>query len=211
MVTPSLVARHFFWRPERGTYGEWASNHRLGALSRLGLIVRDHNPYSAKELNGKREDIIRVSREGARVADMGLRPAPLVISELRHTVALVQLCETLLRNNPTAELTTERELRAQRYRELRQGERETGTGRAPDALLRIPTGDASARRVAVIAVELDTSRKDARVMERMIRAYDREPVDRVWWFVTPERVQRIRDFVKDMQREDRVQVFKWPA
>ncbi len=211
VVTPSLVARRFFWRPEREAYSEWAVRRRLGALSRLGLIVRDYNPFSARELQAKREEVIRVSREGARIADVGLQPAPLVISELRHTLGLVRLCESLLVNNPTAELVTEREIRAQRYRELHSGEREVSTGRAPDALLRIPTGTSSGRRVAIIAVELDLSRKDARAMERMIRDYDREDVDRVWWFVTPERLQRTREFVKEMHHESRVQVFKWPA
>jgi hypothetical protein len=210
-VTPSLIGHRFFWRDERGTYGERAVRHRLAALSRLGLIIRDYNPFSAPTLHGRREEIIRASREGARIADVGLRPAPFVVSELRHTIALVKLCETLLANNPTAELLTERELRAERYRDLRRGDREIGTGRAPDALLRIPTGEPSVRRVAVIAVELDMSRKDARAMERMLREYDRETVDRVWWFVSADRLQRTRQFVKEMRRENRVQVFQWPA
>jgi hypothetical protein len=210
VATPSLIARRFFWRPERGTYGLRAARHRLGALSRLGLILRDHNPYSAEDLQGKREQLIRVSHDGARVADVGLEPAPLVISELRHTLALTKLCGTLLVNNPTADLITEREIRAEINRAFRAGERESSPARIPDALLRITTGEDEKEHTVVIAVELALSRKDARKMEQMLRAYDREAIDRLWWFVAPHRVARIREFVRSMHRENRVQVFKWP-
>lgn len=211
VVTPSLIAHRFFWRPQLRACGVRAARHRLTALSRLGLIVRDRNPYAARDPRGNREAVIRVSREGARVADVGLRPAPLVISELRHTLALAQLCNTLLVNNPTAELVTERELRADRYRATRDGNHEPGHGRIADAILRIPTGRTVGPAIAVIAVELDTSRKDARAMERMLRAYDHEDIDRLWWFVAPSRVQRTRDFVREMHRDTRVRVFPWPG
>ncbi len=206
-----MIGQRFFWRPERGVYGERALRHRLDALSRLGLIVHNSNPYSTPLLHGRREHVIRVTCEGARVAEVDLGPAPLVISELRHTLALVQLCESLQANNPTATLTTERELRAQIYRALRNGERDSAPARIADALLHITTGEGKTKRTVVIAVELDTSRKDAHTMERMIRAYDREPVDRVWWFVTRDRLARIRDFVKELHHEARVQVFPWPT
>lgn len=209
VVTPSLIGRRFFAR-QGDTYGHRATAHRLAALSRLGLILTAGNPFAMPDHAGRREAVIRVTRKGAHIADVGLRPAPLVISELRHTLALVRLCETLLVNNPTAELVTERELRAARYREQHDGDREPAHGRIADALLRIPTGRADRAPVAVVAVELDMSRKDVRAMERMLRAYDREAIDRLWWFVAPHRVARVRDFVRDMHRDDRVQVFAWP-
>jgi hypothetical protein len=199
VVTAELVGRRFFWRPREKDYGRWAAYRRLRALRQLGLILSS-KPF----LN--HPAVLRVTREGARIADVGLRPAPLVLSELAHSLALVGLTEFLLHEHPGAELITERELRAARYRELREGTRPIEHGRAPDALLRIPV---KSKTVQTVALELDLSRKDARAMERMIRQYDREPVDRIWWYVTPARVERTRAFVKKMQADDRVEVIEW--
>jgi hypothetical protein len=114
VVTAELVGRRFFWRTERNDYGKWAAYRRLRALRELGLVLCD-KPFANQPA------ALRVTREGARIADVGLRPAPLVLSELRHSLAVVTLAERLLFDNPAAELTTERELRAQRYRERREG------------------------------------------------------------------------------------------
>jgi hypothetical protein len=202
VVTAELVGRHFFWRPDVNDYGKWAAYRRLRALRELGLILSD-KPYADQPA------AMRVTREGARIADVGLRPAPLVLSELRHSLAVVWLTEFLLAENVGAELTTERELRAQRYRELRDGTRQTEQGRAPDALLRIPTKGAGAQGVMTVAVELDLTRKDRRAMERMIRQYDRENVDRVWWYVAPARLERTRALVRELRADDRIEVREW--
>jgi DNA-binding CsgD family transcriptional regulator len=200
VVTTELVGRRFFWRPRVKKYGLWAAYRRLRALQRLGLVLSD-KPFAREPA------VLRVTKEGARVADVGLRPAPLVLSQLRHSLAVVTLAEFLLAQHSGAELVTERELRAQRYREQRDGDRQTEQGRTPDALLRIPKkGSAKAER---IAVELDLSRKDRRALERMIRQYDREDVDRVWWYVTAERVDRTREIVRELHAEDRMEVMAW--
>ncbi|HEX5309264.1 MAG TPA: hypothetical protein VFW38_09325 [Solirubrobacteraceae bacterium] len=203
VVTAELVGRRFFFRgPNAGDYGKWAAYRRLRALRELGLILSD-KPFA------DRPAVLRVTREGARIADVGLRPAPLVLSELRHSLAVVRLTEYLLAENAGAELTTERELRAQRYRELRDGVREPEEGRAPDALLRIPTNGLGAQGVVTVAVELDLTRKDRRAMERMVRQYDYERVDRVWWFVTLARLDRTRALVRELRAEDRIEVKAW--
>jgi hypothetical protein len=203
VVTAKLVGRRFFWRPRKKNYGQWAAYRRVRALRELGLLLSD-KPFA------DRPAVLRVTREGARIADVGLRPAPLVLSELRHSLAVVWLTEYLLAENAGAELTTERELRAERYRELRDGVREVEEGRAPDALLRIPADDASAQGVMTVAVELDLSRKDRRLMDRMIRQYDYEnDIEKVWWYVMPGRVERTRALVSDLNAEDRFEVRQW--
>jgi len=204
VVTPELVGRRFFWRPDRKDYGKWAAYRRIRALELLGLVIRN-KPYAHKE------EVIRVTREGARIADVGLRPAPLILSQLDHTIAVVGLTEFLLAKNKGAELVTERELRATRYREFREGKRSPSHGRAADALLRIPTKkSAGAQGVRTVAIELDLSRKDRRAMERMVLAYDREPgVAEVWWYVQPTRVDATKAVVVKLRAEDRFKVFKY--
>jgi hypothetical protein len=133
-VTTELVGRRFFWRPERNTYGKWAAYTRLTALMRMRLIIRTKS-------YGYPLPVLRVTREGARLADTGIRPAPLVNSELHHSIALVWLTEYLLGENEGAQLVTERELRAQRYRERREGDRQLEHGRTPDALLLLPNDE----------------------------------------------------------------------
>jgi hypothetical protein len=202
VVTVELIGRRFFWRPERKEHGKWAAYRRVRALRELGLLIGD-KPWA------NQPEVLRVTREGARIADVGLRPAPLVLSQLRHSLALVTLTERLLFANKGAELTTERELRAQRYRELREGKRPPEQGRAPDGILRIPAKGAGAQGVMTVAIELDLTRKDRRAMERMIRQYDRERVDRVWWYVLGVRLERTRELVRSMRAEQRVEVFAW--
>jgi hypothetical protein len=202
VVTAELVGKRFFWRTDRNGYGMWAAYRRLRALRDLGLILSD-KPFAHAPA------VLRVTREGARIADVGIRPAPLVVSQLRHSIALVWLTEYLLAEYPGAELTTERELRAQRHRELSEGMRNTEQGRTPDAVLRIPTDGAGAEGVVTVAVELDLTRKDRRAMEHMVRQYDYEPVDRVWWNVTPARLDRTRALVRELRADDRIEVRAW--
>lgn len=203
VVTAELVGRRFFRRSTANDYGKWAAYRRLRALRELGLIL-SNKPFA------QHPAVLRVTREGARIADVGLRPAPLVLSELRHALAVVELTEYLLAENAGAELTTERELRAQRYRELREGTREAEEGRAADALLRIPPTGPGAERITTIAIELDLTRKDRRAMDRMIRQYDHEnDIDKVWWYVMPGRVERTREVVSELNAGDRFEVRKW--
>lgn len=202
VVTAELVGRRFFWRPDRNTYAKWAAYNRLTALERMRLIVRTRS-------YGYPIPVLRVTREGARIADVGVGPAPLVHSELRHTIALVWLSEYLLNENAGAQLTTERELRAERYRQRREGKQDLEQGRAPDALLRLPSSQTEGRDVETVAVELDVSRKDRRAMERMVHQYDRENVDRVWWFVRTVRVERARQVVRELRADNHIEVRAW--
>jgi hypothetical protein len=205
IVTAELVGRRFFWRSDTKRYGKWAAYRRLRALQDLGLVLSD-KPYAAVPA------VLRVTREGARIADVGLRPAPLVLSQLNHSLAVVLLAEYLLAEHPGAELQTERELRAQRYRERREGLREVERGRASDALLRLPPDKGpGAQNVMTVAVELDLSRKDRRAIERMVYQYNHEDVDRVWWYVTASRVKRIREVVQELHADYRIEVRAWRA
>ncbi|PZR69022.1 MAG: hypothetical protein DLM63_02860 [Solirubrobacterales bacterium] len=124
---------------------------------------------------------------------------------------MVWLAEYLLAAHPGAELTTERELRAQRYRE-RQNAAPARHHRVPDALLRISGPGVGAQPVRTIAVELDRVRKDQRAIISIIRAYDRDlTVDAVWWYVTPGRVERLADIVRRQGAESRIEVRELPT
>jgi hypothetical protein len=60
-----------------------------------------------------------------------------------------------------------------------------------------------------VAVELDLARKDRRALERMVRQYDHERVDAVWWYVAPQRVDRTRAIVTGLDAQDRIEVRPW--
>lgn len=202
VVTAELVGKRFFWRSPDKTYGKWAAYRRLAAMERLGLILRD-KPFANEQA------VLRVTREGARIADVGIRPAPLVLSQLRHTVAVVLLAEGLAAQHRGCELRTERELRAERYRLQRQGA-DTSGGRIPDVVLHIPAKGPGAQKIKRVAVELDLTRKDRRAMERMILQYDQvDGIDAVWWYVLPVRVERTRNVIRDLAAEDRFEVREW--
>lgn len=212
VVTVDLVARRFFWRANLKQPGIWAAYRRLSALRFLGFVLSD-KPFANQPA------ALRVTRKGAQLADVGIKPAPLVLSELQHTIQLVRLTEYLLFANPGSAVQTEREVRAERYREVQAGTRKTGQGRIPDALLtlspRARKGDERGKgRGAgggqLVAVELDLSRKDRRVIEEIVRAYDYENVNGVWWYVKPERVERVAGIIKELRAEDRIEVMPWP-
>jgi hypothetical protein len=202
VVTTELVGRKFFWRADG--YGEWAAYRRLAALSRLGLIVRNANPFPAR--TGGRQALLRASRDGARLADVGLAEAPLVTTQLRHTLAVVALTEFLLERYPDADVTTERELRAQEYRRRYRGAPLPQLFRVPDALLRVPKQGGMPGEVLTFAVELDLTRKDRRAMEAMIACYDRMAIDRIWWYVKEVRLPAVRALVAELQALGRFEV-----
>jgi hypothetical protein len=202
VVTAELVGRRFFFRPTERTYGKWAAYRRLAALERLGLILRD-KPFA------QYPEVLRVTREGARISGVDLRPPPLIISRLRHAIAVVWLAEMLAAEHKGAELTTERELRSDRYRRSQQGE-DFSRGRTADAVLHIPTKGAGAQGIQRVAIELDLSRKHRAAMERMITQYDQEDeIDVVWWYVLPVRVERTRELVGSLAAADRFDVREW--
>jgi hypothetical protein len=201
VVSLDHVGARFFWRPESRTYGRSAAYHCLQRLTQLGLVI-------SRQPDGYRRSVIRATSRGAQLANVGLRPAPLVPRELNHTLALVTLAEFLLYENPGAELRTERELRAQRYRDIARGARPPrGSGRIPDAILRLPSPGARGPTYRTVAIELDLSRKDHATWEHIISAYrfDKE-VDQVWWYVTPGRIERARLIVARCEAADRIEV-----
>lgn len=198
MVTADQVAQRFFER-DSGKPGAWAAYRRLAALAELGLISRDRILWNEPE-------VIRVTIAGARVADVGVGPAHLVIAEIAHATTLVNVVETVLTENPDAELTTEREVRVQRLRDRREG-KQPGKGRLPDAELRLKSGEK-------IAIEVDVTPKRTKDVERIIRdyRYGDERYDKIWWYAKSDRVaERIRQIVKDNQAANLIEVRSWEA
>src|SRR5436190_8478207 len=83
VVTPAQVARHFFTRDD-GSVGQWAAYRRLRKLEELGLTREDRTFW-------REPNVLRLTTAGARLADIDVGPARLVLGELRHTLALVDL------------------------------------------------------------------------------------------------------------------------
>lgn len=200
VVTVELVGRRFFWRSERATYGQWAAYRRLRVLRDLGLI-RTAKPYA------HHPELIRATKDGARLADVGIAPASLVLSELRHTLAVVTLAESLVDSHPGAALITERELWAERYRKRWVDGDTSNLGRVPDAILLIPSH--GGRRPVAVAVELDLSRKSRHTVQTMVQRYEPVPVDAVWLYVSPARTDRVRAWLTQLGAGDRFHVFDW--
>lgn len=90
-LTPAQVARHFFTR-EQGDVGQWAAYRRLHKLDELGLIRQDRTFW--REAN-----VLRLTGAGARLADIDVGPARLVLAEVQHTLAVVDVVESC---SPTA-------------------------------------------------------------------------------------------------------------
>lgn len=109
--------------------------------------------------------------------------------------------ERLLDEQPQATLITERELRADRYRERLGGQRPTGRGRTPDGVLHLAK--------KAIAIELDLTPKRSKDYERILLAYKQERYDEVWWYVLPRVVERVRGVVRDNRATDFMTVRAW--
>jgi Replication-relaxation len=195
VVTPAQVARHSFTR-EQGNVGQWAAYRRLRKLEQLGLIRQDRTFW--REAN-----VLRLTAAGCRLADIEVGPARLVLAEIRHTLAVVDLVETLLAASPAGTtLRTERELRAERRRELTDGARPPGRGRVPDAVLIHKKG-------MTVALELDTTPKRMRDLDRILVAYLQERYDRILWYVVPRQVERLQEIVRRQRADDVVEVRAW--
>ena len=183
-----------------GRSGDRAAKRRVQILEELRLLRRDATPFA------RSPRVIRVTTRGAREGRVNVAPARLVEREIAHSVALVDLTEQLAKDYPSAELTTERELRQERYRAARgeRGERLDARGRCPDALLRMPSGE-------VVAVELELTPKRSVDYERILRAYSRElDVQFVWWYVPPGSVGRVSRIIRETRSDDFVRVFPLP-
>jgi len=147
--------------------------------------------------------VLRVTGTGARLADIEVRPAHLVLPELRHTLAVVDLVGALLTNSPPGTiLRTERELRAGHRRQLRAGARKPGQGRILDAVF-------VHRMDAEVAIELDLTPKRSRQLERILAAYLHERYYRIVWYVLPRQEQRVRAIVCKHRANDYVEIRAW--
>jgi hypothetical protein len=194
VVTADQLATRFFGR-DSGSVGYGAAYRRLRKLRGLGLLRSDRTFY-------QEPSVLRVTAHGAHLADAGVGPARLVLAEVRHTLALVDLLEGLLAKYPGSTATTERELRVERRIALARGERRPLTGRMPDGVLVL-----KGKR---IGLELDLTSKRSNDLERIVAAYQSEQYDAVWWYVRPRVVPRLTGIVNRRQADDLVIVRALP-
>jgi hypothetical protein len=195
IVTPDQIARHFFTRDDKSV-GKWAAYRRVKILVDLGLLQRDTTFW-------RQPSVLRVTSDGARLADVSVNPANLVLAEVRHSLAVVDLVEDLLSATPEGTtLVTERQLRAQRRRDMARDRHNSGAARIPDAELVFPSGSR-------IAVELDLTSKRSSDYEEILKNYLRQKYDAIWWYVAPGVVPRLQKIVKDYHAEDLVTVDEW--
>jgi hypothetical protein len=197
MVTVDQIARKFFPTPQ----GKSAAFQRVRKLcdSRPALLQRDRTHY-------REPSVLRITTHGARLTDVGLMPARIVHAEVHHALAIVDLAEELLAEYPKATLLTERERRAERYRDKRAGRRKT-TGRIPDAVFIFEA--TASRKEKTVAVELDRSPRNRMDAETVIKAYLQDKYTEVWWYVRPTRVAPIRQITKRMKVDDFIEVRSW--
>jgi DNA-binding CsgD family transcriptional regulator len=195
VVTTEQIAKKFF----PGTSGFSAAQRRIRKLTNT------HPPVIRRDRTFWRYPaVIRVTASGANLTDCDLRPARLVLAEVAHSLGIVDLTEQLLAEHPGATLITERERRAERYRDKRAGERKA-TGRIPDGVLVLHSNPRE------IAIELDLSPRREKTVEAIVRAYQAERYAGVWWYVRPDRVARIAEIVKRCRADSFIEVRPWQA
>ncbi len=195
VVTPVQVGRHFFGRDD-GSVGMWAAYRRLRKLEEIGVVRQDRTFW-------RESNVLRLTGAGSRLADIDVGPARLVLAEIRHTLAVVDLTEELLAKSPKGTtLITERELRIDRRRNLHDGTRKVGRGRVPDAVLVEPPE-------TMVAIELDITPKRSRDLEMILVAYLQERYKRIIWYVMPRQVERLKEIVRKQRADDFIEVRAW--
>jgi hypothetical protein len=188
-VTADQVARRFF-------AGKRAAYERIRKLTQLALVER--LPTFWKE-----PGVLRVTKSGADLAGNDVARANLVLAQIRHDLAVVDLVEELAAKHPGATLQTEREFRQQRHHDIRARLMRPGQGRIPDGVLRLADGK-------TVYVELDLTPKRSRDIERIINAYLSERVDRIWYYCSSADVAgRVREIVLRQRAEDMIDVRTW--
>ena len=197
IVTPEQIGRKFFTRDD-GSIGMWAAYRRLGKLAQVNppLIEKDRTFWQYPS-------VVRVTNHGAKLVDLEVGKAHLVVAELRHSLNLVELMETLAKDYPKAKMTTERQLRAQIYRDKKDGRRRS-TGRIPDGMLTFENSDPEH-----VAIELDLSPRRERDVINIVHAYSALNYEAVWWYVTPSRHERIKELVRRLKADDFIEVRSW--
>lgn len=197
LVTMDQIIRKWFPTP----HGRSAAYQRVQKLCAAAppILQRDRTHY-------RHPSIIRITTQGATIADVGLGPAKIILAEVPHALAIVDLAEELSAQYPEATLLTERERRAQRYREKKAGQRK-GTGRIPDAVFLFPATGTTKERT--VAVELDRTARSRADAETVVRAYVSERYTEVWWYVRAHRVEAVREIVKRLRTDDFIEVRPW--
>jgi hypothetical protein len=193
IVTAPQVATRFFSREDGGT-GSRAARNRLTTLESLGLIRRNI-PFA------RHPGVLRLTPAGADLADAHIAPAGWVPAEIRHSLAVVDLMETLATEHPGSTVRTEREIRVDRGA--------IGRGRSFGNERRIPDGELVLKSGKVVAVELDLTPKRSPDVARIIRSYLRSDYAAVWWFVRPGVVDRMTGVVRDTQASKLIEVHGW--
>ena len=187
-VTADQIAGRFF-------SGKRAAYARIRKLIELGLLERRPTFY-------REPFVLRVTAAGGRVADTELPVANLVLGQIRHDLAVIDLVEDLSASYPGVTVETEREFRHRRYRTGERYQR-TGIGRIPDSVLHFPNG-------ATVYLELDLTPKRTREIEKIVNAYTYERVDKVWYYcASPKVTARVRDIVAGQSAADVIDVREW--
>jgi hypothetical protein len=182
IVTVDQIQRRFF-------SGRRAASRRVRKLADLGFLQLD-------EWMIRQPHLVRVTRTGARLVTNEISPARVVPSQIRHSLRLVDLVEELAQQNPSATVTTEREVRGRIHRARRAGHPQPR--RIPDAVLTFPDR-------ATTAIELDLSWHWD--YARIIRAYASENYARVLFVVTTKhRAKLLRRIVNREYADDRITV-----
>jgi hypothetical protein len=190
IVTVDQLSRRFF-KGKRNAY------RRVALMVRLGLMRRDRWAWSQPE-------IIRATRSAVRLVNSKVGPATLILSQVAHCLAVVDLVDELEHLYPGAALTTERELAGERHRALQDGTRALGRGRMPDALLTLDDG-------RTVGLELDLTPKRSREFARLVRAYGAEHLDCIKWYLPSQRcAERLRAVVEKEFAGDRIEVLVRP-
>lgn len=202
------ITRHGFVTMEQITRRWFPSPHgRSAAYQRVQKLCAAAPPFLERVRTFYQQpSVIRVTLTGARLADVGLGPAKIVEAQIRHDLAIVDLVEELSALHPDATFLTERERRAELYREKRAGQR-PATGRIPDAIFIFPATRAGKERT--VAIELDRSPKSRRDNEAVVKGYLTAKYSEVWWYVLPHRVEPVRQIVRRMRTDDFIEVRPW--
>lgn len=186
--------RHFLPTSTAHSLDTSSAYRRVRALEEMGLIRREQAWWRGP-------DILLLTPRGARVADVGLRAAMYVPTQVEHALAVVDLIDRILADEttPVAQVTTEREIHARRRRAQRTDEDVPSYSRTPDAIVHLASGE-------TVAVELDRTPKRDKDIRRICELYNAHftPAkgtdglfNRVWWYAhagrAAERVQSIVD------------------
>jgi hypothetical protein len=195
MVTASQVAGRFFSGVGSGTTSRSARN-RLTRLESLDLLRRDI-PFA------RHPGVFRLTTAGAELADAHIAPAGWVLAEIGHSLAVVDLMETLAGEHAGSTVRTEREIRADRGA--------GGRGRSIGTDGRIPDGELILRSGKVVAIELDLTPKRSPDVAKIIRSYQRADYSAVWWFVRPAVVDRMTDVVRETRASKLIEIHGWES